>query len=160
MHTIKTGDLLANFGSILEELRRRNICRSENIPTGDLAEYLSCKALGLTLAGNSTKGYDAVDSEGKKYQIKGRRVTSKNKSRQLSAIREIEGGHFDYLICVFFDSKFQIHFAYRFTVKACIFHAKFDARTNSYTLFADENIIQRDDTDDYTNLLRKAYEAA
>jgi hypothetical protein len=160
MEKLKTSELLGNFGRILEELRRRGICRSENIPTGDLAEYLSCKALGLTLADNSTKGYDAIDPEGKKYQIKGRRITSRNKSRQLSAIREIEDGHFDYILAVFFDAEFGIHFAYRFTASACKTHAKFISRTNSYKLFANESIIQDCETKDYTDLFRKTLQGA
>lgn len=160
MREIKTAQLLGDFGRILMELRRRKICRSENIPTGDLAEYLSCQALSLTLTTNSSKGFDAIDAEGKRYQIKGRRVTVGNKSRQLSAIREIDAAHFDYVLAVFFDSEFRVYFAYRFTAAACISHARFVPRTNSFRLFANEDIIQRVDTVDYTDLFRAAYDKA
>lgn len=160
MQDIKTPVLLGNFGMILEELRRRGICRSENIPTGDLAEYLVCKALDLKLATNSTKGYDALDSDGLRYQIKGRRVTNRNPSRQLGAIREIDSGHFDFVVAVLFDAQFGIKSAFRFTAAGCRASAKFVERTNSYRLIANDGIIRRTDTLEVTDLLRKAYETA
>jgi hypothetical protein len=78
--------LLALHAKLTDELRDRGITRSSNNPTGDLAEYLFCKAFGWTQAGNSHANVDAVGSDGKCYQIKGRRPTRHNKSRQLSAI--------------------------------------------------------------------------
>lgn len=159
MQNIKTHALLSNLGMILEELRHRGICRSENIPTGDLAEYLACKALDLKLATNSTKGYDALDAEGRRYQIKGRRLTPRNPSRQLSAIRELNSGHFDFVVAVLFDAQFQIEAAYRFTATGCRASAKFVERTNSYRLIANDSITRRPDTLDISDLLRKAYES-
>ena len=94
MDEIHTTELLRNLGDILAELRRRGICRSENLPTGDLAEYLACKALGLSLAEKSAKGFDATDLDGLRYQVKGRRITQWNPSTQLSAIRELDASPF------------------------------------------------------------------
>ena len=44
--------LLALHAKLCDELRSRGITRSANNPTGDLAEYLFCKAFGWTQAGN------------------------------------------------------------------------------------------------------------
>ena len=51
-----------------------------------LAEYLFCKAFGWKQADNSQANVDAIGSDGTRYQIKSRRLTRFNKSRQLSAI--------------------------------------------------------------------------
>lgn len=52
--------LLALHAKLGDELRDRGITRSSNNPTGDLAEYLFCKAFGWTQAGNSHANVDAV----------------------------------------------------------------------------------------------------
>lgn len=101
-------ELLALHAQIGEELRGRGVVRSANNPTGDLAEHLFCRAFGWEQAPNSAKGYDALGSDGTRYQIKGRRIHRRNKSRQLSAIRDIDGRHFDVLAGVLFDDDFNI----------------------------------------------------
>ena len=94
---LSSTELLALYARISEDFRRRGLTRSSNNPVGDLAEYLFCKAFDWTQAGNSKANLDAVDSDGNRYQIKGRRPTRHNRSRQLSAIRDLNGNHFDVL---------------------------------------------------------------
>jgi hypothetical protein len=95
--------LLALHARVADELRMRGITRSSNNPTGDLAEHLFCKAFGWAQADNSKANIDALGSDGTRYQIKGRRMTRFNRSRQLSAIRDLEGAHFDLLAGVLFS---------------------------------------------------------
>src|SRR5579871_971370 len=95
--SLRSLELLALHARVADELRARGITRSSNNPTGDLAEYIFCKAFGWTQSGNSNPNIDAIGPDGNRYQIKGRRVTRYNKSRQLSAIRDLAGAHFDYL---------------------------------------------------------------
>ena len=78
-------DLLGLHAGIMDELRRRGVARSANNPTGSLAEFLFCRAFSWEQADNSQRGYDAFDGNGKRYQIKGRRLHRYNRSRQLSA---------------------------------------------------------------------------
>jgi len=78
--------LLVLHSEVADELRKRGITRSSNNPTGDLAEYLFCKAFGWKQASNSQANVDAIGPDETRYRIKGRRVTRFNKSRQLSAI--------------------------------------------------------------------------
>lgn len=101
-------NLLKLQSSIIDELKRRNVVRTKNNPLGDFTEWLVSKALKLKLASNSSAGYDAVDENGLRIQIKGRRITSENKSRQLSAIRNYEVVDFDYLAAVIFDENYKI----------------------------------------------------
>ncbi|WP_339511922.1 DUF6998 domain-containing protein [Pseudomonas sp. RL_15y_Pfl2_60] len=94
--------------SAVEELRSRGVVRTSNNPIGDYTEWLVAKALGLELANNSSAGYDALSPTGTRIQIKGRRVTQRNKSRQLGAIRNLAMKDFDVLIAVIFDENFKI----------------------------------------------------
>ena|ERR1700738_126914 len=75
--------LLNLYCDLLRELRRRNLIRTENIPTGDLAETLVVQALKLRPENSSNIGCDARHCDGRRFQIKGRRLTPLNKSRQL-----------------------------------------------------------------------------
>ena len=100
------GSLLSLHAGTMEELLRRGVARSANNPTGDLAEFLFCRAFSWQQAPNSERGFDASDGRGKRYQIKGRRLHHRNRSRQLSAIRELDG--FDTLAAVLFHDEYRV----------------------------------------------------
>jgi hypothetical protein len=103
--------LLELQSSVLDELCARNVLRSRNNPTGDYAEWLVSERLGLKLVQKSSKGYDAVDTEGRKFQIKGRRAGSALKAPLLGTIRDYESGAFDFLIAVVFDLDWSVRCA-------------------------------------------------
>lgn len=136
---LSVAELLVLHGNIGEELRNRGVVRSANNPTGDLAEYLFCRAFGWQQASNSERGYDATGSDGTRYQIKGRRLHRRNKSRQLSAIRDINGDHFDVLAGVLFDEDFKVRKAALIPIALVIKNSTFQVHTNSH------NFILRDD---------------
>lgn len=125
-------DLLRLHASIGEELRERGIVRSSNNPVGDFAEYLFCKAFGWSPAGNSNKGSDALCSDGKLYQVKSRRPTRHNPSRQLSAMRELDKGGFDFLAGVIFAEDYTVARAAIIPHQAVLANSAFVARTNSW----------------------------
>lgn len=129
--TLSVPELLALHAQIGEELRERGVVRSANNPTGDLAEYLFCRAFGWRQAPNSERGYDATGADGTCYQIKGRRTHRRNKSRQLSAIRDINGGHFDVLAGLLFDDDFKVMKAALIPIALVIERSTFVAHTNS-----------------------------
>ncbi|MCO6387801.1 hypothetical protein GTK01_12355 [Aliihoeflea sp. 40Bstr573] len=131
MSVLSVAELLVLHAQIGEELRDRGIVRSANNPTGDLAEYLFCRAFGWQQAPNSERGYDATGADGTRYQIKGRRIHSRNKSRQLSAIRDIEKGHFQQLAAVLFNDDFQVMKAALVLAKLVVEKSTFIAHTNS-----------------------------
>ena len=103
-----TRELLALFAHVLEELRSRGAVPSSNNPVADYAESLVARALCLTLLPRSNTGCDARDSEGKRYEIKSRRITRHNGSTQLSVIRGLDLCHFDYLVGVLFNEDFSV----------------------------------------------------
>lgn len=101
-------ELLKLHAAVIEELKARKVVRTKNNPVGDYTEWLVAKTLNLQLANNSALGYDGIDKKGVKYQIKGRRITPENKSRQLSAIRKLKEKDFDFLVGVIFNEDYQI----------------------------------------------------
>lgn len=146
--------LLALHARLGDELRDRGITRSSNNPTGDLAEYLFCKAFGWAQAGNSHANIDAVALDGKRYQIKGRRLTRHNKSRQLSAIRDLHGGHFDFLAGVLFNENYSVLRAALIPNSVAIDRAKFVEHTNSYKFMLRDDIWNADGVRDVTQQLQ------
>lgn len=101
-------ELLKLYTELMTELRSRGIVRSSNGPGADVAEGLVAKALSLTLNTASTAGYDGIDPRGRKIEVKCRRLTRQNNSRQLSAIRKLEKSHFDFLAGVLFNEDFSV----------------------------------------------------
>ncbi|PPC99401.1 MAG: hypothetical protein CTY31_10660 [Hyphomicrobium sp.] len=103
-------DLLRAHGAVLDELRRREVVRSANNPVSDLAELLFCRAYpDWTRENNSASGHDAVCPAGIRYQIKARWLHKHNKSRQVSALRNLSNDPFDFLAGVLFDENFGIY---------------------------------------------------
>ena len=90
-------DLLCLNANTIVELRKREIVRTSNNPLGDYAERLFCTAFGWRQAANSERDFDAKDAKDFRFQIKARRPTHKNKSRQLSALRRLPEQNFDFL---------------------------------------------------------------
>ena len=146
--------LLVLHSELADELRTRGITRSSNNPTGDLAEYLFCKAFGWKQADNSQANVDAVAPDGTRYQVKGRRITRFNRSRQLSAIRDMAGSHFDFLAGVLFNEDFTVVRA------ALIPHATTQERstyvgyTNSHRFLLRDNIWEANGVRDVTKELQ------
>jgi hypothetical protein len=106
---LTVAELLALYTGVLDELRARGTVRSSNKPIGDYAELLFCQAFGWSREGNSKKGHDAVDVSGIRYQIKSRRPTVHNASRQVSALQKLDEGRFEVLAGVVFNEDFTVH---------------------------------------------------
>src|SRR4051812_5043369 len=101
-------ELMDMHGAVLDELRARGAIRSYNNPGADYAEMPFCETFGWTQEAASTAGYDAVDDYGVRYQIKCRRITAWNGSRQLSALRDLELKRFDQLAVLLFDERYNV----------------------------------------------------
>ena len=123
-------DLLSLHVSILEELRGRGVTRSANNITGELAEYLFCRAFGWDPAHKSHKGFDARDTEGDRYEIKGRRLDGRNQSRLLSAIRALD--EFDFLATALFDGSYRVMRAALIPSAVVADRSTYVEHTNSY----------------------------
>jgi hypothetical protein len=134
-------ELLSLHAKIMEELRVRGILRSSNNPTADLAEVLFCRAFRWTRADtNSSPTIDAIGADGARYQIKGRRLTRHNASRQLGAIRDFAGRHFDYLAGVLFAEDHTVLRAALVPYSVVAERASFVKRTNSHRFVLHEDV--------------------
>lgn len=89
------------------KLRENGIIRTDNI-LGDYTEYLVSRNLDLTLQNASSSGFDATDSAGVRYQIKGRR---KSINGSIPHIKRFENYDFDYFVLVVFNRDFSIYMA-------------------------------------------------
>jgi hypothetical protein len=147
-------ELLQSYYEILDELRARNIVRTSNSPIGDYAEWLVAKQLGLSLVTNSTSCYDAIDSEGVRYQIKGRRIAGKNRSRQLSAIRNLINHDFDYLIVVILNEHVRVEKVLKIPHEIIGRYASYREHVNAHILVLQNNILANPLTEDITFLFR------
>lgn len=148
-------ELLQLTGQILDELSARKIVRTSNNPVGGYTEWLVSKCLSLTLCRNSEKGFDSTGKDGAKYEIKARRVTPANKSRQLSAIRNIEGEHFDFLIAVVYNKFFEVILALKIPRAVVVAKSSYVKSTNSYKLMAEDSLKDEPGVVDIAPSLRK-----
>src|SRR5205085_12155662 len=90
------------------------------------------------------------DSDGIRYQIKGRRITRHNNSRQLSAIRDLAGEHFDFLAGVLFNEDYTVLRAALIPHAVPIDRATFVERTNSHRSLLRDDVCNAPDVRDVT----------
>jgi hypothetical protein len=136
-------ELLQLYGRLMEELRQRKLIRSSNTPVSDYAEKIVCEKLKLSLQRKSSKGHDAIDEKrGTKYQIKARRLTRHNKSRQLGVIRNLDQRLFDYLIAVFFDEFFNIIEIWRIPRETIPMYSRYSPHQNGHILVLTGEVLE------------------
>ena len=152
LSTMTLRRLLGLHAGIMEELRRRGVARNENNPTSNLAEFLFCRAFDWQRAPNSKKGFSARDRTGRRYQIKGRRLHPSNESRQLSAIRDLDG--FDTLAAVLLDKDYRVLRAALIPSGVARERCKFVRHTNSYKFMLTDDVWDDTQVMDATKELR------
>lgn len=154
--------LLALYSAIVEELHGRGVVRSTNNPVGDYAEYLVARAFGLSLVGNSSIGYDAISPDGIRYQVKSRRLTTRDRSRQLGFFRglQLSDDPFDLLVAVLFNADFTIQRAALVPVAVVREHAARVEYVNAWRLILRDSVWSIPGVEDVTTRLRTAAPAA
>ncbi len=106
---LRSEDLGPAWAAVMREMHRRGLVRSWNNPVADYAERIVADHLKLQLASKSAQGFDATDNDGRiRYQIKSRRLTAENSSRQLGVIRKLDENEFDFLIAAIFDEELKL----------------------------------------------------
>jgi hypothetical protein len=106
----ETKKLLKSFFNSTDQLIDKKIIRSSKY-TADVAEYLTEKIYDITLCENQREiGYDGVDKQNKKYQVK----INNSSQKTNQDIGNIE--HYNYLILMItsnsrlFDKRFNEYF--------------------------------------------------
>lgn len=136
-----TLELLRLHAAVIDELKSRGVVRTKNNPVGDYAEWLVSQSLGLELQSNSVAGYDATGKDGVRYQIKARRVTPDNRSRQLSAIRKLDEADFDRLIGVIFNAEFEVTDAYEIPHEVIAEYSRYRSHTNAHVVHLQGSLL-------------------
>ena len=154
LESLSNKELLRLHGQVLMELKGRSIVKTANNPIGDYAEWLVSKSLDYTLQRNSNSGFDALDKDGNKIQIKARRITTANKSTQLSAIRNLEAHDFDYLIAILFDENYELLKALKIPHAAVHDYSVYRKHVNGFILFLRGPLLSDPRIEDVTELLR------
>jgi hypothetical protein len=155
-----TSQLLRLHGLILAELRERKVVRSSNSPGGDYAEFLFARSFGWTLNGNSSSGYDATDRSGTRFQIKCRRLTKHNSSRQLSALRRLLEKQFDFLAGVLFNEDYSVFRAAIVPHELLVApRVRFSSHVNAHLFRLHDDVWKLRGVEDVTDQLRDAAEA-
>ena len=152
---LTVSELLKCFADVLDELKKRKIVRTRNNPVADYAEWLVTQQLGLSLERSSKRGYDATDQSGKRYQVKSRRLDQTNKSKQLSVIRNLDAGEFDYLIGILFNRDFTVNEGYKIPHGVIREHARFSEHQNGYILHLQGEVLTAPRVENITAILGK-----
>ena len=143
--------LLRAHSDVMDELRRRKVCRTNNNPVGDYTEWLVRRNLNLTPQANSASGFDAEGEDGVKYQIKGRRSDAQRV--QFSAIRNLKGKQFNFLVAVAFLDDWSIRFALKLSHDAVSKAVQFQGHTNSHRLLLSGTEAGQEGVEDIRPLL-------
>jgi hypothetical protein len=146
-------ELFSQYRSILRELRRRGIVRTENAPAGDYAEFLVATALGGSLAPNSEKSYD-VAAGGRRLQVKCRVVSDQARpgQLQLSPFRSFDFD--DAVIVLLSGDNYAVSRAVRVPVALLQAAARFNAHVNGHIVDARPSLLTGPGTEDLTERLR------
>ena len=149
-------ELLRLHASVTEALRDRGVTRSSNNPVGDYAEFLFCRAFGWRLATKSERDADAFDDRGKRYQVKARRVTQHNGSRQMGILRDLDQGRFDLLAGVLFHEDYTVMRAALVPHRLVLENSKHVERTNGWRFILRDAVWEWSGVRDVTEALTAA----
>ena len=144
-------ELLQTQSAVIAELRRRGVVKTKNSPIGDYTEWLVSNRLGLTVEASSRASFDAVDSEGIRYQIKGR--CSEESRVQFSAIRNLEQQGFDFVIAVIFHEDYSVRLAVKISHDAVSKLVRYQSHTNGNNLILTNKVVAQDGVEEITNIL-------
>lgn len=134
-------DLLALHVAVLDELRDREITRSNNLPTGDYAEYLVARHFGVELQANSYKGFDLRlrDRAKTRVQVKSRRVRKTGAYGNFGVLRGVHEStfadrQFDVVVAVVFEYDYALREAWWLPWKVVKNYAAYSKTHNAVRL--------------------------
>lgn len=134
-------ELLAGYEVILRELRRREVVRTNDAPSGQYAEWLAQRAFGGVLAPNSVKSYDLTTSAGRRLQVKARVIrdpSKKSGERQLSPFRSFD---FDDALILLFDTNYMVTRAALLDAATILANCRESRHVNGHVLIARDSVL-------------------
>jgi hypothetical protein len=106
-----TSELLKDWSAVMRELRRRDVIRTNNNPSGDIAEAIVASHYGGERGAFAQRGWDVrlrpTDEfpEGERVQVKAMRRTPTSQRSTLSPIRDAD---YDSVVIVIFDEDYNV----------------------------------------------------
>lgn len=150
-------ELLAEYTTILRELRLRKVIRSDNAPAGDYGEWIVARALDGTLVENlSGKSFDLTLPDSRRVQVKTRVVTNPPKAAQLqtSPFRSFD---FELAALVLLrKTDYAVHRAVLVPVGLVQERARRVDHVNGWRLPMTNDILDHQDAEDFTAVARRA----
>ena len=153
---LEVADLLRLSAAATVELRRRGVLRTGNAPLGDYAEWLALRAFGGTLAPNSEKSYDLLSEDGRRIQVKARRVDTPPRRGQLQSSPFRSWG-FDEALLVLVDAEsYEVLRASLVPAPVLEGAARFSPHINGHFVIMDDRLMGHDGAVDVSEVLREA----
>jgi hypothetical protein len=103
MYNKKQDQLLKKFADLSDYLLEKGVITTDSF-TGEIGEYIACKAFNLTKSARVNRAVDGVSNDGKKYQVKSKVVNNGFNYN----IQGLESSLFDYLVIVYFDELYNV----------------------------------------------------
>ncbi|HEY1195068.1 DUF6998 domain-containing protein [Flavobacterium sp.] len=147
-------ELMKLNSDIMDELKAREIIRTRNNPIADYCEWYVAKKLGWKLQNSSNSGFDAIDSENRRVQIKCRTLIKGKGTRQLGVIRKLDQDTFDYLIALLFDENTEVVKGYKISKELIKKYSTFSKHQNGHILYVKGNLLNDEKLEDITELLK------
>jgi hypothetical protein len=97
--------LPADWAAVMNELRMRDIIRTNNNPVGDIAEAIVAKHYEGERGSFSQAGWDVKTPDGERIQVKAIRSTPTTRRQNASPIRDRA---YDSVVIVVLDENFQV----------------------------------------------------
>lgn len=147
-------DLVVAYGSLIKELRDRNIIRSKNV-IGDLGEYLVIdyynKTPGLPnlqAAPQGTQNVDALSRTGDRYTIKSTSGNVTGVFYGLPALdsKELPEKKFEFVIIVMFNKDYVLKRINQLTWEEFLFYKKWHSRMNAWNIPINNNLLSNTKT--------------
>ncbi len=158
--TLSVVEILQAHGVLIDMLRGRGIVTTRDNPVGGYAEWLARCAFELTAQKNSTKGFDAVDQTGAKYQIKGGRPG--DAAPKLGTVKGVKPQNFDYLVAMTFNDNFTIKRAVKVPHETVLRLASKNGRdpTKGLNLYLNEGFVRGNRLNNIKGILWPCQECA
>ena len=143
-------DLIKCYGSVIRELRDRQIIRSKNV-LGDLGEYIAINhyssTIGLPklqLALTGTQNIDATSINGERYTIKAitRNVTSVFYGLNPPGSTDTEQQKFEYVILLIFDETYTLKRINEITWEKFLKYKKWHSRMKAWNLRVSKELLE------------------
>ncbi len=147
-------ELLIFNSSIMKELKARDVIRTKNNPIADYCEWLVSQKYGWKLQRSSNAGFDVLDDDGQKVQIKCRTIENGRGTRQLGVIRNIDRDTFDYLIALLFDENVEVVKAYKISKHLIKKYSRFSEHQNGHILSLKGDLLDDPKLEDLTEELK------